>query len=281
MAAPLVVSGLWKRFGRTLALRGVDLHIEEPGLYVLYGPNGSGKSTLIRIVLGLMRPSRGRVFLYGVEPYKKPRRASRLAASALEGAWIPPYLSGRSVAEALSAERGIPFRLVEEYAARLGVTEYWNRLTYTYSMGMRKRFLLALAFAAASRARMLVLDAPYTPLDKNSLEKTSALVAEYAGNMPVIVATHILTTAEQAAARIIMLESGRIRRIVDRSSSRAYRCPVELEEEARALARRHGGRIVVDYNSERLIVYGVPEPPGEGCEGILQLEEPGNDSSGA
>lgn len=269
MEAPLKVEGVWKRFGRTLALRGVNLSVEGPGLHVLYGPNGSGKSTLIRIILGIYKPSRGRVLLYGVEPYRDPRVAGRLVASGLEGAWVPPYLSGKALALAYAAERGVPVEVVEDYAGRLGVTGYWGRPVYTYSMGMRKRLLLALALAGAREARMLVLDEPYTLLDRDSLALVSEMIAEAAGRIPVIVATHIITEAERRAERLILMESGNVARVVERGEAGAYRCPLGVEEAARRHASRHGGGLLVDYSLGELVVYGVPEPPGEGCEPII------------
>lgn len=270
---PLVVEDLWKRYGRTTALRGVSFSIEGPGLHVLFGPNGSGKSTLIRIVLGVSRPSRGRVLVYGLEPYRSPGTISGIVAAAIEGSWVPPYLPGKLLAEVLSIERGIPFDIIEKYAAELGVTTYWDRLSYTYSMGMRKRLLLALAFASAERARMLILDEPYTLLDTESLRRASSIIAYTASRIPVVVATHILTEAESRASEVIILEAGRVARIIRRGEEDIYRCPLELEEEARILAKRFGGRLIIDYSRKELVVYGVPQAPGEACEGVLSIKE--------
>lgn len=273
MDPPLVIEDLWKRYGRTTALQGVSFSVGGPGLYVLFGPNGSGKSTLIRIVLGISRPSRGRVLVYGLEPYRKPGAISGIVAAAIEGSWVPPYLPGRLLAETLSIERGIPFSVIEKYATELGITAYWDRLSYTYSMGMRKRLLLALAFASAEHARMLVLDEPYTLLDQESLRRASSIIAGIASRIPVIVATHILTEAESRASEVIILESGRVARILKRGEEEIYKCPLELEEEARVLAKRFGGRLIIDYSRGELVVYGVPQAPGEACEGMLSVKE--------
>ena len=65
------------------------------------------------------------------------------------------------------------------------------------------------------------------------------------------------------------MESGRVARVVERGEAGAYRCPLGLEEAARSLASRHGGGLIVDYSLGELVVYGVPEPPGEGCEPVI------------
>ena len=264
----LLLSGAGKRYGSTWALRNVSLTIEKPGLYVLYGPNGSGKSTLIKLILGLTRPSTGKVMVCGFDPSWRPGRVLRLVSHAIEGAAVPPYMEGRELARAIAEARHVSLQHIEEAAQGLGVTEYWSRYIYTYSMGMRKKLLLAIALGLAREAAMLVLDEPYTLLDERSKRTASTMISQLSKRMPVIVATHIFSRAEETAETVYVLEGGAIKNVISRSTSLAYRCPL-TRRLLSLIENKEAIKASIDWAREEAILEGPQRPPLEECTRII------------
>ena len=263
---------MWKRYWRTWALKGVSLSISEPGIYVLYGPNGSGKSTLIRVLLGVTRPTRGRVRVLGMDPSWRPGRVLHRVSAALEGAAIPPYMSGVESVAAVAEARGLSVNVFFAAAEALGVIRYWRRPVYTYSMGMRKRLLLATALGLAfhKSIRVLFLDEPYTLLDQDSRNTVSNLVIRLSQRIPIVIATHVITRAEETASSLIVLEEGTIAKVYRRDSVNSYFCP--LSDEALELARSNAGlykEIVIRRDESRVIFVEGPSPGLRGCEKII------------
>jgi len=206
----LLVEDVWKKLGNDWAVRGVTFTCRGPGLLSLRGPNGSGKSTLARLILGIHAPTRGRILVDGVDPSRRPREVQLRVASAVEGSWLPPHAKGVELAREYSRARTISWESIEEAARLMGATRYWHRRIYTYSMGMRKRLQLALALAAASTAPVLLLDEPYTLLDRETREILAGKLVELSQHKLAITITHITTRAEESAEATIILEQGRI-----------------------------------------------------------------------
>ncbi len=227
MTAPFEVRNVWKRFGATEALRGVTTSFVK-GLNVVVGPNGSGKTTLLKILVGLAKPSSGKVISLGLDPSRDAPKVLRLVGLFIEGYQLPWWLSGESLARILSYERGVKWSLVKELAEELGVSSYWKRVVRGYSSGMRKRLELLLAFACAREA--LVLDEPFTLLDKASVKIVSDLIERFAKNVPVVVATHVEAPCVDSADKEVILIGGEIAKEVRRDEVPNYVCRVRDAE---------------------------------------------------
>lgn len=258
MVEAFVLEDVWKRYGATMALRGVSLRMGR-GLNVVVGPNGSGKTTMVRLLLGMARPTRGRVYTLGRDPGEWRDEIMRLVGVGVEGMALPWWLSGLDVLRAASESRGLDWPVVREVAGMLGVDSYWRRSIRGYSMGMRKRVILALAFSTAREA--LVLDEPFTLLDAKTRSVVDSLILRYSKELPVIVTTHVVTPSTMRADTATVIVSGRVvaSATVDSVGLRDLLCePESVEEAAVDLLRAgrpehmeiHGGRIVVSYSSE-------------------------------
>ncbi|QOJ78848.1 ABC transporter ATP-binding protein [Infirmifilum lucidum] len=184
----VVAEHLWKRFGPTVALRDVSLRVEE-GVYLLLGPNGSGKSTMLKLVVGFLKPTRGRITVLGYTPWRDYTRLGERVAYAFEGMPLPWWMTGREFVEGYCRLRGCDDEMLAQACGRLGVLDYWDRPIFGYSSGMKKKLLLLMALAA--RADLYVLDEPFTLLDRKSLEETCSLIAQLPGKATLI-ATHII-----------------------------------------------------------------------------------------
>ncbi|MEB3859604.1 MAG: ABC transporter ATP-binding protein, partial [Desulfurococcales archaeon] len=173
--------GVWKRYGATVALSEVTVDYDA-GLNLIMGPNGSGKSTLLRILVGLTKPSKGIVRSFGVDPWRHRTGILKRTGLAVEGQYLPPLAPGREYLRLFAKNRGLGWSELERIAGELGVTGYWDKPIASYSMGMRKRILLAQAFLGARDA--LVLDEPYTLLDPRTVGVVNKLIEEHARDIP-------------------------------------------------------------------------------------------------
>jgi len=229
---------LTKRYGRVLAVDGLDLDVHEGDLFGFLGPNGSGKTTTVRMLLGLVFATSGTVELLG-RPMPKARRAVLPEVGSLvEGPAFYPHLSGRTNlslfdaagpraarpggrdARALAAapgpggarplrRRADRRRRVGDALARVGLDEVGRRPVKAYSTGMRQR--LGLAAALLRTPRLLVLDEPTNGLDPQGTREVRDLLVELAGQgTTVFLSSHLLAEVELVCSRAAIVDQGRL-----------------------------------------------------------------------
>jgi len=201
---------VYKRYGSTIALKGVTLKLEARSLHVILGPNGSGKSTLLSIIAGAEKPDRGSVRVLGLDPWRESSKLSRRISALLDKTNIYPWATGLELLKLQAAARGLDWSSVEEIASRLGVTGFWGKPFISYSSGMRRRLLITLALAGSPE--LVVLDEPFQALDREAAGEVSKLVVEaYRKGSTVIVATHIVNRVILEHARTVtLMEDGRV-----------------------------------------------------------------------
>ena len=208
-AAPAIrTSGLTKRYGETVALDALDLAVEPGEVYGYLGPNGAGKTTTIRLLLGLLRPSRGRAELFGVDAWADPVAAHRRIAyvSAEPNLW--PSLTGAETLEFLARVRGgadAAYRevLVERFQLEV------DKKVRALSHGNHQKVQLVAAFA--SRADLLVLDEPtggLDPLMEMAFRETVREAKER--GQTVFLSSHMLSEVEAVCDRVGILRGGRL-----------------------------------------------------------------------
>jgi ABC-2 type transport system ATP-binding protein len=208
MANAIEARGLRKRFGRSTALDGLDLTVQEGEVHAFLGPNGAGKTTTIRILLGLLRKDGGDVSLLGGDPWRD--------ATALHGrlAYVPgdvtlwPSLTGGEIIDLLARLRGD----TGELKRRQGLIERFDldpsKKARAYSKGNRQK--VALIAALASDAELLLLDEPTSGLDPlMEAAFRDCVSAERRDGRTVLLSSHILAEAEALADRVTIIRAGR------------------------------------------------------------------------
>ncbi len=272
----VVVEGLWKFFGSTVALRDVWWVVRGNGLYMVLGPNGSGKTTLLKILCGVYRASRGRVLVLGEDPWRSRALFKRVAAY-FEDASLPWWLKGVDLLKVFASKLGLDWGDVARVAEELGVTEFWGKRVWSYSSGMRKRLALVTVFAR--NVDLYVLDEPLTLLDREGRELVAKYVAKLSKSSMVLIASHIVTELAREASGAIVLINGV--KVFDSSEAervpKRVTCRVSGLEEASSLVKEllsRGYRVsrVSEGVVEAVAVGSVEELPPN-CVARIDVEE--------
>ena len=213
-AAAVTTAGLTKRFGRQVAVDALDLLVPSGAVYGFLGPNGSGKTTTIRMLLGLVTPSSGKVRLLG-RPMPGGAGAVLPRVGALvEGPAFHPYLSGRdNLARLDAADRTSDPRTsrarVDAALDRVGLLAAATKRYRAYSLGMRQR--LAIASSLLRPRDLLVLDEPTNGLDPQGTREVRSLVGSLADEgTTVLVSSHLLSEVEQMCSHVGVMHVGRL-----------------------------------------------------------------------
>lgn len=206
----IATRALARRFGRVSAVRDVSLDVPRGSVYGFLGLNGAGKSTTIRMLLGLLRPTRGAVALLGeAMPANRLRVLGRIGA-VVETPTIYPHLTGVENLEATRRLTGLPRERIARALGIVGLGDAGRRLARGYSTGMRQR--LGLAGALLGEPELLILDEPTNGLDPRGIHEMRELVRQLPGRLGVTVflSSHILAEVEQVASHVGIIHRGRL-----------------------------------------------------------------------
>lgn len=204
--------GLTKRFGRQLAVDGVDLAVERGAVFGFLGPNGSGKTTTIRLMLGLAAPTSGEIRVLGRAMPHELRDVLPRVGALVEGPAFYPFLSGAANLRRLdTADRHAPSATrsarVERALETVGLSHAAGKKVRAYSLGMKQR--LGIANALLSPRELLVLDEPTNGLDPQGTREVRALVKALAAEgTTVFVSSHLLAEVEQMCTHAAILSAG-------------------------------------------------------------------------
>jgi ABC-type multidrug transport system ATPase subunit len=208
-------SGLTKRFGHHCAVDHIDLVVPHGSVFGFLGPNGSGKTTTIRMLLGLITPTEGRVELLG-HPMPGGWRALARVGSLVEGPAFHPYLSGwdnlrRLDACDATADPSTRDARIGTALERVGLRAAERKRYRQYSLGMKQR--LGIAAALLQPRDLLVLDEPTNGLDPQGTREVRALVRQVASDgITVLISSHLLAEIEQVATHVGIMSAGNLLR---------------------------------------------------------------------
>ncbi|WP_445156118.1 ATP-binding cassette domain-containing protein [Arthrobacter sp. Hor0625] len=206
--------GLSKRFGRQLAVDGIDLAVPRGSVFGFLGPNGSGKTTTIRILLGLAAASGGSVRVLGQEMPRQLRTVLPRVGALVEGPAFYPFLSGAANLQRFdAADPDAPTRTrqarVRTALERVGLAHAADKKVRAYSLGMKQR--LGIANALLAPRELLVLDEPTNGLDPQGTREVRHLVRSLAADgATVFVSSHLLAEVEQICTHAAIMSAGRL-----------------------------------------------------------------------
>ncbi|HUX22768.1 MAG TPA: ATP-binding cassette domain-containing protein [Spirochaetia bacterium] len=204
------VRGLTKRYSEVTAVDTLDLTIRRGEVYGFLGRNGAGKTTTIRMLVGLIRPTAGRVVVLGHDVSVDRPAAVAAVGSLVEAATSYPNLTVRENLEIQRTLTYSPRESVERALAMLGLEALADRRAGHLSLGNKQR--LALARALLPAPRLLILDEPANALDPAGIVDIRRLLRRQADEegVTVFVSSHILSEVAQLADRIGIIHQGRL-----------------------------------------------------------------------
>jgi len=209
----VLVEGVVKRFGATVALDGAGLEVPAGMVFGLLGPNGAGKTTLVRILATLLAPDAGRAEVFGRDVAGEPAAVRDLIGLTGQFAAVDELLTGRENLEMFGRlfklSREDARRRAGELLERFDLAQAADRPARTYSGGMRRR--LDIASSLLTRPQVLFLDEPTTGLDPRSRNEIWAIVRELRREgTTILLTTQYLEEADQLADRIAVIDRGKV-----------------------------------------------------------------------
>ena len=236
--ARIEVSGLYKRFGSTVALDGMTFTVPPGQVTGFVGPNGAGKSTTMRVILGLDAPDAGTA-LIGGRPYHELHPPLCHVGSLLDAAAIQPGRSARNHLVWLACSQGLKASQADRVIEETGLTTVARRKAGGFSLGMRQR--LGIAGAMLGDPSVLMFDEPVNGLDPEGIVWIREYLRSLAGEgRAVLVSSHLMSELEDTADHLVVVGRGKV--IADTSVhdllAQASGDRVELRTSAREEAMR-------------------------------------------
>lgn len=209
----LVTSGLAKRYGGVLALKGLDLRLNPGEIYGLLGPNGSGKSTALRMITGILAPASGSIRVGGYDVWKEPEKAKALMGYIPDEPVLYEKLTALEfldfVGELYSVPKDQRRQRIENILHMLDLEGRINDQIQSYSRGMKQK--VAITAALLHGPPVLIMDEPVTALDPIAVRVFRGMLRQKTrGGGAVLLSTHILEIAERLCDRVGILVGGEL-----------------------------------------------------------------------
>ena len=211
---PLIhARGLVKRFKDTPAVDGIDVDVQAGEAFGFLGPNGAGKTTTIRVMMGILRASSGRVILGGHDVEQEPQQAKAIAGFIPDRPFIYEKLSGKEfltfIAKLHRMESARRKRRIDELLEYFELSNWQDELVEGFSHGMKQR--LVLCAALVHEPRILIVDEPMVGLDPKGARTIKNLFRSLAeAGTTVFLSTHSLSVAEEVCHRIGIIQKGHL-----------------------------------------------------------------------
>ncbi len=205
------VQGLRKEYRNgVVAVDDLDIAIEGAGVFGFLGPNGSGKTTTIRCLLGLIRPTAGRVRIHGVDTTNSLHSVVDRIGALVETPKFFPNFSGRKNLRMLAGVIGISNREVDRSLETVGLAERGGDRFGTYSLGMKQR--LAVAATLLKDPDLIILDEPANGLDPAGIVEIRQLIRSLAAEQgkTIFVSSHQLGEVQQTCDEVMIIAAGRL-----------------------------------------------------------------------
>ncbi len=211
MAAAVLIENLQKRYGSVAAVKDVSFKIEPGEIFGLLGPNGAGKTTTLRALCTLITPDAGRLEVSSISVVDQPRIARQLLGYVAQEVALDQVLTGRELLQLQAAIYHIPGQMAKERIEKvihlLGIEDWADKKTGTYSGGIRKR--LDLAAGLLHQPDVLVLDEPTVGLDIESRVVVWDFLRQLRDSgTTVLMTSHYLEEVDALADRVAIIDKG-------------------------------------------------------------------------
>ncbi|MEK4869265.1 ABC transporter ATP-binding protein [Niallia sp. FSL W8-1348] len=252
-------SNLTKKFGKFLAVDQVNLLVPKGGIYGFLGPNGAGKSTTIRMLLGLIKETKGEVKVFG-----KSIKEERIAILKRIGSMVetPSYYGHLTAYENLEVTRkilGTEKIEIDRVLEIVKLTDVRNKAVRKFSLGMKQR--LGIAQALLGKPDLLILDEPTNGLDPSGIieirELIKSLPKDY--GITILISSHILSEMELMATHVGIINNGKLLFQGSMDDLRKkQKAVIQLEVEPRADVEMYLKNRGIPYKADKRYLYLEP-----------------------
>jgi ABC-2 type transport system ATP-binding protein len=209
----LRLESIYKSYGDIKAVRGIELTLDKGEILGLLGPNGSGKSTTMKMVLGILKPDSGEVFVFGEKLSTAPVELKKKLGYVPETPQLYEFLTGLEYIDFVAEMYGVPpaerKERVSHFMDGLQLSGHENELISGYSQGMKQK--VAIISALVHKPKVLVLDEALNGLDPRSARLVKDLVKELAAEgVSILFSTHVLEIAQSLCDKVAIMYQGTI-----------------------------------------------------------------------
>lgn len=257
---------LTKQYGQRLAVNDLSLEVRRGEIFGFLGPNGAGKTTTIRMALGLISPTAGRVEILGRDITRYRAHVLPRVGALIETPALYSYLSGRNNLRAIARSLGgVSEKRIDFVLDLVGLAGRQKDRVRTYSLGMKQR--LGVAVALLQDPEILILDEPTNGMDPAGIVEMRDLMHQLAAeNKTIFVSSHLLAEVQQICTRVAIISQGRlitVSSVADLTRSQdEFRVNVEKADEALALVRTQAWGQRAHLDSAGILLTHAPENSG-------------------
>lgn len=211
MGTVITTDSLTKTYGKKDVVKDLDLRVPGGSIYGFLGPNGAGKSTTMKMILGLIKPSKGEITVLGKEVNEKNRLSVlRNTGSLIEAPSYYGHLSGVENLEIICTLKNVPLSEIQRVLKIVRMEKQKDKKVSQYSLGMKQR--LGLAAALLGNPKILLLDEPTNGLDPAGIQEMRELVCSLPKQygMTVLVSSHLLSEIDQMVTHVGIINQGEL-----------------------------------------------------------------------
>lgn len=201
-------SNLTRRYGTNVSVNNLNLKVQKGSIFGFLGPNGAGKTTTIRMLLGLIRPTSGKISIFNQEFLKNRRSILRKTGALVESPSYYGHLSAYENLDILARLLQVPSKRIDQVLEIVRLTSTSKQAVKGYSLGMKQR--LGIAAALLGNPELLILDEPTNGLDPSGIHEIRALIKDMPKQhgITVVVSSHILSEMDQMATHVGIIDHG-------------------------------------------------------------------------
>ncbi|RMD48779.1 MAG: ABC transporter ATP-binding protein [Ignavibacteria bacterium] len=229
------VKGLTKKFGNLTAVNSLDLNVYRGDVFGFLGPNGAGKSTTIRMLLSLIKPTKGKIKIFGMDLKHHRNEILARIGAIVEKPDLYKYLTAYKNLEILGRISGVDVskKRIMEMLELVGLAERANSKVKTFSHGMKQR--LGIAQALLHDPELIILDEPTTGLDPQGMKEIRDMILHLSQDKrkTIFLSSHILREVELIATRMIIINKGQTQvegKVEDLLASDEMEVKVDIDE---------------------------------------------------
>jgi ABC-2 type transport system ATP-binding protein len=205
----VLAEGLAKNYGRVAAVDDLSLEVKKGSVMGLIGPNGAGKTTTIKMILGILKPDKGRVEVFGQDPWDSPSIRSRIGV-VYEKAFFPSHQRAIDYLERVCRVFGVPESRAREVMVMVGLEDARDRVIKGLSAGMLQKF--AVAHALLHSPEFIVADEPTANLDPQARSDLLDLILKLHRDEKAtfLISSHILPELSRVCESVAIVSRGKV-----------------------------------------------------------------------